>query len=361
MKTPFISELAPNQLVNTTFLVHHKDIRQKKTGEPYLSLTFADRSGELDAKMWDNVAEVMETFDRDDFVRVKGLVQLFQNRLQLTVHKVQRIDDSEVDVVDYFPASKRNPDEMFAELQALIARFENPHLKALVEAVFADPDIAHRFRQAPAAKAIHHAYLGGLLEHVLSMCTVARQLGAHYTDIDVDLLVTGVLLHDIGKIYELNYQRTFTYSTEGQLLGHILMGVRIVGDKLAAIPGFPPRLRVLVEHLILSHHGQLEFGSPKVPLFPEALLLHFIDNLDSKMEAMRATLERDAGMEGDLTSYNNALDRSVLKKGRFLDPAPPTSPEQKPAPAGNHKPPPAPRSQNMSLFGERLTQALGKE
>src|SRR5277367_2137496 len=163
MKSPYINEIQPDQIVTGTFLVQHKDVRQKKSGDPYLSLTLADRTGELDAKMWDNAAEVLDIFDRDDFVRVKGLYQIFQNRPQLTVHKIAPVADAEVDFADYFPASKRDRDEMFGELMSWIAGIGNPHLKALLEVIFADQRIALAYRTAPAAKSVHHAWLGGLI------------------------------------------------------------------------------------------------------------------------------------------------------------------------------------------------------
>src|ERR1700693_5286853 len=212
MKSPYINEIAPNQVITGTFLVQHKDVRQKKSGDLYLSLTLADRTGELDAKMWDNAADAIETFAQDDFVRVKGLMQVFQNRPQLTLHKIQPVLETEIDVADYFPASKRDRDEMFRELQGWIAGMTNPHLKALLDAMFADEEIARAYRTAPAAKAIHHAWIGGWIEHVLSLCTLAKFTAAHYSNIDLDLMLAGAILHDIGKISELNYARSFSYS-----------------------------------------------------------------------------------------------------------------------------------------------------
>jgi 3'-5' exoribonuclease len=319
MKSFFVRDLLPNQVMTTTFLVHTKDVRQKKSGEPYLSLLLGDRTGEVDAKMWDNVAEVMDTFDRDDFVKVKGLLQIFQNRPQLTIHKMARLQDSDVNLGDYFPSSERNPDEMFAELRGIISDIRNPHLHALLDAFMDDEKIARMYRSAPAAKTVHHAFLGGLLEHALSVCRLCRATASHYKGIDVDLLMTGAILHDVGKTTELSYERTFGYSTGGQLLGHIAIGMQMLNDKIARIPDFPPKLRILLEHMILSHHGELEYGSPKVPVFPEALLLHHLDNLDSKMECMRAAIARDRNVDGCWTAYNAALDRAVLKKARFLD------------------------------------------
>jgi 3'-5' exoribonuclease len=366
MKSPYVSELQPNQVITAVFLVQSKDIRQKKSGEPYLSLTLGDRTGDVEAKMWDNASEVMLTFERDDFVKVKGLYQIFQNRPQITVHKLMRADEREIDFADYFPASTRDPEEMFAELRQLIDGLANPHLKALLDGLFADERIARAYKLAPAAKVVHHAYLSGLIEHVLSVAKLARLTAAHYKNIDIDLLLTGAILHDIGKIDELTFDRGFGYSTDGQLLGHIVMGVRMVEDKLRDLPDFPPKLRTLVEHMILSHHGELEFGSPKVPLFPEALLLHHLDNLDSKMDCIRSMVEKDRQQEGHWTTYNPSLDRAVLKKLKYLDQqtngSTETTPAPPPVPVGAAAAPPQPRQvppPRTSPFGDKLKQALG--
>lgn len=353
MKSPYLSELQANQTVQGTFLVSYKDVRQKKSGEPYLTLTLTDRSGELDAKMWDNAAEALNTFERDDFVRIKGLLQIFQNRPQLTLHKIQLVPASEIDLADYLPASKRDRDEMFRELQGWIAGISDPHLKGLLELVFADEEIALAYRTAPAAKTVHHNWIGGLIEHVLSLCHLAKFSAAHYPHIDLDLLLAGVMLHDIGKIRELQYARSFGYSTEGQLLGHIQIGVQIVLEKLRSLPEFPPRVRDLVVHMILSHHGELEFGSPKIPLFPEALLLHLLDNMDSKTECMRSLIDRDPQIEGFWTGYNSALDRSALKKSKYLA----AVPEQAPAPVSAN--PVQRASDPSSPFADKLRSALG--
>ena len=377
MKSPYVNELKPDQIVTSSFLVCSKEIRQNKKGDPYLSLQLGDRTGELDAKMWDHVAEVMETFERDDFVKVKGLLQIFHNRPQLTLHTIHRLDDREVDFADYFPASTRDPWEMWLELRGFAAAITNPHLHKLLAALLDDKEIAARFRVAPAAKQIHHAYLGGLIEHVLSLCHLSRMAASHYPSIDGDLLVTGAMVHDIGKIYELSYERGFSYSDEGQLLGHMLIAVRMIGEKLRDIPDFPPRLRSLVEHMIVSHHGQLEFGSPKTPVFPEALLLHYLDDMDSKMECMRHLIETDRQVDGCFTSYSPTLERVLLKKDRYLagrapyppsaapsaPPSAPASPPAKPeavaSPAPARAQAPAVASQNSSPFGDKLLQAWG--
>lgn len=317
MKSPYVEGLVPNEMVTGLFLVLSKEIRQKKTGEPYLSLHLADRTGEVEAKMWDSVGEVMDTFERDDFVKVKGVAQLYQTRTQFTIHRLRRLEDQEVDFSDYFPCSEKDPEQMFSELSGIIADMKNTHLRGLLTILFADASLTERYKIAPAAKSIHHACRGGLLEHVLSLLKLAKTVAPHYQEVDVDLLVAGVILHDIGKVDELRYERSFNYSSEGQLLGHIIIGLRILSDKLTAIPNFPPRLRTLLEHMLISHHGELEFGSPKVPQFAEALLLHHLDNLDSKMEAMKNALRRD-NQDGEFTGWIGSLERSLLRKEKYL-------------------------------------------
>jgi len=352
MKSPYVSELQENSTPSISLLVQSKEIRQKKTGEPYLSLTLSDRTGDIDAKMWDNVAEVLNLFERDDFVRVKGLVQIYHNRIQLVIHRLRPMTDSEVDFTDFFPASKYDPAVMWEELRGHVNGISNPHIRGLLNAILDDEEIARRLRLAPAAKQIHHAFLSGLLEHILSLCRLSKQVSPLYPFIDCDLMIAGCVLHDIGKIRELSYDRGFSYTAEGQLLGHMVIGLHIVADKLRAFPDFPAPLRTLIEHIIISHHGQLDFGSPKVPQFAEALLFHYLDDLDSKMECTRALLERDQ-TPGNFTNYSNALDRGMLRKANYLDPAasrkpaepPPAPPLSQPnPPATPPSPAPAPQS-----------------
>jgi 3'-5' exoribonuclease len=240
----------------------------------------------------------------------------------------------------------------------------------LLELLFSDPQIAMLYKAAPAAKNIHHACRGGLLEHVLSLCSLSRLVTSHYKDVDADLLIAGVILHDIGKLEELSYARSFGYTAEGQLLGHIIIGLRILGSKLSQIPDFPPKLRTLVEHMIVSHHGELEFGSPKLPAFPEALLLHHLDNLDSKMDAVRSALRRDNHIDGEFTGWIAPLERMLLKKERYLDgtkaevkPAQERVAEANPAESKPAPKPPERKPENRPApttpFGEKLQAVLG--
>jgi 3'-5' exoribonuclease len=307
-----------NKVVTSSFVVISKQVKPKKSGEPYLALTLGDRSGIVEAKMWDNVDDAIDAFNQDDFIKVKGLINKYKNRFQLTIHKLRRLGESEVDFADYLPKTTKDIGEMWQALAGFVATFRDPHLKMLVESFMADPEIAEAYRNAPAAKTLHHAFIGGLLEHVLSLFRSCDLMCRNYPQINRDLLLTGAFLHDIGKIHELTYNRSFSYTTRGQLLGHMIIELEMLQSKLAQVPGFPDSLKTLVEHLIISHHGQYDFGSPKLPMFPEALLLHYLDDLDSKMEAMRAQFERGADSDGPWTAYNPSLGRPLLNTAKFL-------------------------------------------
>jgi 3'-5' exoribonuclease len=312
-----------NKVVTSNFVVVAKQIKPKKTGEPYLALTLGDRSGQLEAKMWDNVEEVLDAFDQDDFLKVKGLINKYKNRFQLTIHKLRKLGESEIEFADYLPKTSKNVDDLWHTLGDFVASIQDPHLKSLVQAFMADPEIAAAYRNAPAAKTLHHAYIGGLLDHVVSLFRSCDLIVRNYPQVNRDLLLTGAFLHDIGKIQELTYNRSFTYTTRGQLLGHMIIELEMLQAKLALFPDFPRELKTLIEHLIISHHGEYEFGSPKLPMFPEALVLHYLDDLDSKMEAMRAQFEREADLESPWTSYNSSLGRPLLDSAKFLRPRTP--------------------------------------
>ena len=317
MKDHFVSDLEPNQNIITTFLVKDKEVRTAKNGNSYLSLTLGDRSGSLDAKMWDNVAEVEPTFGRDDFVKVKGQVRLFNNKQQLTIHRIRRCQESEVDLGDYLPRTTRDVERMFGDLLALVSRVGNPHLGKLLENLLNDSEFAAKFKQAPAAKSLHHAWLGGLLEHTLSLCRLCQGMAEHYPELDLDLLLTGAVLHDIGKTEELSYSRSFAYTTEGQLLGHMILELDLINRKMAEIEDFPPRLKTLVQHLIISHHGEYAFGSPKLPMFPESLVLHYLDNLDSKLTSMLDLIAGDTNADPEWTAYNRMFERPLFKDSKL--------------------------------------------
>ena len=320
MKDFFIEQCAAheNQTITALFVVASKQVKPKKSGEPYLALTLCDRTGTIEAKMWDGVPEAMHTFDQDDFIKVRGLINKYNNRFQLTIHKLRKCEESEVDFADYLPATKKNVDELWAKVAAYVDSFQNAHLKALIKAFMADPEIEKAYKCAPAAKTLHHAFIGGLLDHVVSLMNSCDLILRNYPHLNRDLVLTGVFLHDIGKIHELTYARSFSYTTEGQLLGHMIIELEMLHKKLLGLPDFPAELKTLVEHLIISHHGQYEFGSPKLPMFPEALLLHYMDDLDSKIESMRAHFEREIGSEAEWAGYNPSLGRPLLNTQKYL-------------------------------------------
>src|SRR4029077_19272887 len=294
-----------NKIVTSTFVVVSRQVKPKKSGEPYLALTLGDRSGHIEAKMWDNVEDAIDGCTQDDFIKVKGLINKYKNRFQLTIHKLRRLGESEVDFADYLPKTTKDIGELWRTLAGYVASFKDPHLKALVEAFMADPEIAQAYRNAPAAKTLHHAYIGGLLDHVVSLTRSCDLVSRNYPQVNRDLLLTGAFLHDIGKIHELTYSRSFSYTTRGQLLGHMIIELEMLQDKLTQLPGFPDEMKTLIEHLIISHHGQYDFGSPKLPMFPEALMLHYLDDLDSKMESMRALFAREAETDSAWTAYSS--------------------------------------------------------
>jgi 3'-5' exoribonuclease len=324
MKEIFVrdAERLENQTITTSFLVVNKQLKPKKTGEPYLDLLLTDNSGQLPAKMWDNVTEASARFEVDDVIKVSGVFGLYNKRWQFTIRRIEgKIPESEIDFGDFLPKTGKDIDAMWAELQATVAALGNPHLKSLLGAFLGDEEIARGYRNAPAAKTMHHAFIGGLLEHVVSLCNIAKRVAPNYPNVDLDLLLAGVVLHDIGKVKELTYARSFSYTTEGQLLGHMMIELDMLRAKVATVADFPPKLLILLEHLIISHHGQYAFGSSKLPMFPEALLLHYLDDMDSKMEAMRAQIESGQESGSEWAGYNRTLERSVLNRKKFLDSA----------------------------------------
>lgn len=320
MKDFYIREAAEfeNKPIVSAFLVTSKQVKSKKSGEPYLDLMLADRTGHISAKMWDNVGDVEATFAQDAVLKIKGVVNKYNGRWQLTIHKLRKMEESEIDFADFLPKTDKDIDLLWKTVGDFVSTIQEPHLRKLLEAFMADPRIEFGYKNAPAAKTLHHAFIGGLLDHVVSLFRSCDLVLRNYPQVNRDLVLTGAFLHDIGKIHELHYSRSFGYTTDGQLLGHMIIELEMLQEKIRFVPGFPAELKSLVEHLIISHHGQYEFGSPKLPMFPEALLLHYMDDLDSKMESMRASFEREAETESPWTSYNPSLGRPLLNTQKFL-------------------------------------------
>lgn len=324
MKELMVADLASreNQSIAGYFAAAVKQPRSTRNGAPYLALTLCDRTGQIEARAWDD-AEV-QPFESGDVVALRGQVCRFNEKLQIKVEKIRRADDRDAPrytLADFVPHTERNVDAMWQELQGWVAGFTDPHLKALLEAFLGDKEIAADLRDAPAAKGLHHAWIGGLLEHILSLMGICDLAARHYTGVNRDLLLTGVLLHDIGKLRELRWGTGFDYTLEGQLLGHITIGIGMIEEKIAGIPDFPAAKRILVEHLVLSHHGRYEFGSPKLPMTPEAIVLHYLDDLDAKMQTTSGEFRRaeaNGRSGGELTEWVRSMERPLLNTQAYL-------------------------------------------
>ncbi len=315
MKKTFIKSIKERDSVQDAFLVTKKETGISKSGKPYLNLRLMDSTGEMDARVWDDAEEISKGFRKDDIAVIKGFAVAYQGGIQLNVSAAKAAPEDKYSLRDFLPSSEKDPAELAAGLDAAIAGISDRHIKALIESIFSDPDIRDAFLTAPAAKAMHHSYLGGLAEHVLSICGLAGKVAEHYgACVNKDLLTAGALLHDIGKIWELSYRRSFDYTDEGRLIGHITMGTDLIERKASAVPGFPKELSMLLKHLVLSHHGQLEFGSPKRPKTIEAIILSYLDDLDAKVSTVRGLI-RDRGDGSNWTSYQRLFERYIYKGG----------------------------------------------
>jgi 3'-5' exoribonuclease len=280
-------------------------------------MELGDRSGTIEARMWTKFELPAHDITRDDFVKVDGRVELYRDKPQLSILQLRKAKPEEIELGDFLPHTKKDVEKMYADLLDYAGSIKNPWLQKLVLEILNDRSISARFKKAPAAKVMHHAYLGGLLEHVVGLCGLAEQVAEHYPELNLDLLLTVAMLHDVGKLDELCYERAIGYTTDGQLLGHIIMELETVLHAIDKIPGFPPELKTVVQHLLISHHGQYEFGSPKLPMIREALVFHYLDDLDSKMAAVRAALASESG-DDEWSAYSGALQRKFLKLDRFL-------------------------------------------
>jgi 3'-5' exoribonuclease len=312
MKKLFVAELVPGRRFTTTFLLQRKERKAARNGSDYLDLEFRDATGSIRGKLWDS-DRVAHDFDLDDLVDVEGCVESFQGGLQIAVREIHRNTDTDLKLTDFLPRSRQDPDQMYEMLLRRIRAEPEGFIRQLLLGIAEDPTLSVKYKLAPAATSIHHAFLGGLLEHVNSLWQLADLLCDHYPWLNRSLLLAGIVLHDLGKTEELSFSHGFRYSTRGQLLGHIAIALEIMQEKIRAIPEFPPHLKDQIEHMILSHHGKLEFGSPKEPMFPEALAVHYLDELDSKLESMRAQYELERNRSGQWTSRNRSLGRELLK------------------------------------------------
>ena len=318
MKRKTVSEIKENESVESTFFVKSKSSGTGRTGKPYLSLVLMDATGEVEARIWDDALEWDKAFREGDFIVIRAKVVSYQGRRQVNISELRRCSPEEVTPDDFFPSSRKNLEELFRELQEVIRSVRDPHLRELLELIFSDPDISRDFQTAPAAKSIHHVFRGGLLEHTLSVAKMADRVVAHYQDlenqrINRDLLVAGALLHDIGKIREISPSAGFPYTTEGRLIGHIVLGAAMVRESIRAIEGFPGELETLLLHMLISHHGLQEYGSPQPPMTLEAMVLYYLDDIDSKIESITTLLDSDSAPGEEWTPYHRSYQRFFFK------------------------------------------------
>jgi 3'-5' exoribonuclease len=311
MEHNWIKDIKENDTVNGDYLVTNKTLGQTRQGNAFLTLTLADKTGAIEARVWDNVEQLSSQFKERDVVTVVGQANTYRNQIQIQIQGLKR-NPSPVDTTVFLDSTPQDTGRMLSELKKLTHQIENRHLKTLIDSFMADHRFVSGLKKAPAAKYFHHAYLGGLLEHTLSVAHIALEVSEHYPDLDRDLLLAGAVLHDIGKMEELTYDLGIDYSDRGRLLGHIVLGVLMVEEKLKISKDFPPELATRLKHLILSHHGEFEFGSPKRPKFLEAFALHLIDDLDAKMIGLSKLLKDDR-QEGSWTAFNQLFQRYFFK------------------------------------------------
>lgn len=333
MKKTYVDQIRERDWVDCPFLVRDKILAMAKNGKPYMTIKLVDRGGEVEGRVWDRVSEFDAQFEKDDFIVVQGKASVYLGKMQLVIQDLRKIDDSEVDLADFLPLSPRSQTEMLAELQTLVESLGDNFLRALLTAFFCDSALLQRYAAAPAAKSMHHVYVGGLLEHSLAVAALCEDVCRRYPELNRDLLMTGALLHDIGKVGELSYARTFDYTDEGKLIGHIVLGVEMIEDRARSIDGFPRELAMLVKHLILSHHGQYEYGSPKRPKTLEAVVLNFLDDLDSKINGVCGHIDRDRDNPSAWTSHHRLYDRYFYKGAKAPQPQPESPVVAAPSPA----------------------------
>ncbi len=314
MPRKFVSQLNGGTTIDEIFLVQNKDLRTTKNGSLYIQAQLSDRTGMIDARMWDASTPFFESLGSDTFLRIKGRTEIYQNKIQLIIKHISKTNQEDIKLEDYLPGTEQDVNKMFSELKQIVSSIKQPHLKNILNLFFSDKDFCKDFCSAPAAVQYHHAFLGGLLEHTLSVAKLGDTIAPLYPELNRDLLICGIILHDIGKISELCYEKNFHYSDEGQLIGHLISGVLMVEEKAKQIDDFPKTLLDLLRHLILSHHGEYEWGSPKLPMTLEAITLHYLDNIDAKIHAFNKAISGDKDPSDNWTNYNKMFERKLFKK-----------------------------------------------
>ncbi|HVK17115.1 MAG TPA: HD domain-containing protein [Fimbriiglobus sp.] len=320
MTRRYVEQLRDGDPIDEVFLASDKQLRVNRKGNQYVQLMLRDRSGGISARQWNVGDHVFRSFGDGDFVRAEGKVQLFQGSLQVILDRVERTEQNKVETQDFLPQTEQEIPKLYDRLRGYLLRLTNPHLRALAECFLMDDEFVRGFSTCPAGVKLHHAYVGGLLEHTVTMMDIADRLVPFYPGVDRDQVLMGAFLHDAGKLRELTYGRAFGYSDEGQLVGHIAIGLEMLTEKAAKVPELigeplPRELLVRLKHLILSHHGTLEHGSPRVPMTPEAMLLHAIDLMDTRMHMAIRDIKEDRNSTTAWTPYNPTLQRRFYKGG----------------------------------------------
>ena len=316
----FISDLKENEKADSIFLVKNKSLLKGKTGKDYISLKLSDKTGDIKANIWDNTQKFANIFEAGDFIRIKSKTSIFQNELQLNISDAEKIDITGGDLCLFLRSSKFNIDDMYLELCAILREnIKDKYIGELINSFLNDEHYTNKLKSLPAAKSIHHAYIGGLLEHTLSIVKAGLLMSMHYKDsVNKDVMLASCFLHDAGKIQELRFNKNITeYSDEGRLLGHIVLGINCISKRMETIKDFPENLKVIILHAIASHHGELEFGSPKRPKTIEALILHFIDNMDARVNQFEGLTEETAKISY-WSNYSKHLDRYILDSKSYL-------------------------------------------
>jgi len=368
-----IADLEDGTAVDACFLLTSKSKSDTRQGKPYLRLKFQDRSGSIEARLWDNAEHFDEIAEASKVHHIVARVSSYNEELQLTVSRLDPLSADEVDMMEFLPRTAFDVDEMEEELRGFVSEMSNPYLKQLLKNFLDDEEFVARFRMAPAAKAMHHVFLGGLLEHTLSLFRLAVESMKLYPHVNQDIVLAGLFMHDMGKIYELSWDGMFDYTDKGRLVGHITMGVRMLEENAATIEGFPPDLLMHLTHIILAHHGQLEFGSPKLPQTIEAMIVHYLDDLDAKIQSITTHLADNRAEDSHWSSFHRLYERYFYKGDLSADheaPPPPLPTPQakqsskkssmdqtKQAPQTNTTNKDKPSEHELSLFNKVLTDA----
>jgi 3'-5' exoribonuclease len=318
MSRRFVQHMTDGDTIEEVYLISDKQLRANRNGNLYLQVELRDRTGAISARLWNASEHLFRSFEPGDFLQVKGKVQLFQGALQMILSHIDRVESEKVELADFLPHTEHDVNKLLDRLRGVLLRLGNPHLRALAECFLMDDEFLQGFCRAPAGVRNHHAYLGGLLEHVVTLLDAAERILPLYPELDRDVLLAGVFLHDIGKVRELSYGKAFAYTDEGQLVGHLVIGVEMLDEKAAKVPDltgepFPKELLLRLRHMILSHHGTYEFGSPRLPMTPEAIALHHLDNLDAKIHNFTREIREDRNTTSTWTPFNQSLQRRLFK------------------------------------------------